>query len=63
MEIVTADDRAQFTMDMYLALCDQMAAGLATLTPEQFMIADRTLRHAVAVLFLESVAPASLMMQ
>ena len=62
MEPVTMDCREAFTSDMYLALVDQMGDNLAALSIAEYLIADRTLRHAVAVLFLESVAPASPMM-
>jgi hypothetical protein len=59
LQTVTVADRPQFTDDMYHALLDQMADRLAMLTAREFMVASRTLRQAVDVLFLESVVPAS----
>lgn len=62
MEIVTIENRPQFTEDMYFAMLDQMADSFAMLSATEFMVADRTLRHAIDVLFLESVTAASSML-
>jgi hypothetical protein len=62
VETVTIENRLQFCEDMHYALLDQLADHFAMMSTAEFLVADRTLRRAVDVLFLESVTAASSML-